>query len=162
MSSTRKLAVIVALIAGASCFEPDLDSTLQVSFSAVPPLDSISSIHVEVSDGGSWSAVPSFSPFAPGVFTTDKFDIPGSGSLYVDAIILYRNQRIGAIGIRKPVQEDFGYGIGVYVGRGDPRSFAWVGCIPEVFSAPLEMKPPGITADSIYLTWHGLPKGAVC
>lgn len=61
-----------------------------------------------------------------------------------------------------PVLIDHDYSLTLHADEGNPRDFPWVICHPDVQSAQVRWKPRGLESDSLYLTWFGLPRGAVC
>lgn len=149
----RPLAVLGALlvIGCDAIFGPDLTSDLEIELNGDPAAASALEVQTFVSIDG----------WRNNVSGDATIQIP-AGDMTLDVIIAANGQRVASFRLSQKIELHHAYGIGVYVDAGDPRSFAWVACEPSVLSAPAESKPPEMQADSLYVTWFGLPKGAIC
>lgn len=163
---TPSSAVLIALLAVAGCSDPVGSaadrSTLSVRYAAVGPLATPGAVTVQLSEGA-WSTTVGSTSFQPGggVWFTDPVPIASPGRLTVRVSLLAGRDTVASGYFAFDVQRRYQYGLGVYVGSGDPRRFPWVICVPEVFSLPTRSSAEA-GADSVYVTWGGLPRDAVC
>ena len=154
-SASTGLVVAAILSLGApACdlFGPDSTSDLSIRWGASPAAEASVRVEATLSVGG-WNRR---------VVGNAEFKIPAPGRLSGRMSVLAGEDLVAAFDLSEEVQVDHNYSIGVYIDAGDPRTFGWVVCEPRVESVPVLMRPPGVQADSVYLTWFGISKGAIC
>ena len=90
-----------------------------------------------------------------------SFRAPVSGTVQV--VLRSAGGDVIAQGSRAVMLErNWQYGATLWVARGDPRSMPWVVCVPSVQGIPVSALYRAELGDSIFISWGGLPRGAVC
>jgi len=167
MRRCRWAGVVLLAAAAAACSDPvgsgSERSLLSLRSDVSPPFADTRLVVFDVSDGG-WHATVHGGDMDfqrnSMWWTTDPLPIASPGTLKVEVALTRGSDTVAMARVPFGVDRRWQYELDVYIGRGDPRKFAWVICIPDVYAFPI--RTPGMGADSMYLVWGGLPRGAVC
>lgn len=89
------------------------------------------------------------------------FRAPSVGTIAV--VLRAANNEIMAEGSQTvTLERNWTYGATVWVARPDPRLLPWVICVPSVRGIAVAAPYRAALGDSIFVSWSGLPRGAVC
>ncbi len=160
-------ALLALVAAAASCSDPvgpaSERSVLNLRYEATGPLADARLLTFNVANGGWHAAVHGgdLDYQGPGIWwTNEPLPIASPGTLDIEVLLRDGADTLAVGRMPFDVRRGWSYGLEVYIGRGDPRRFSWVICIPDVYAFPI--RASGMGADSLYLVWSGLPRGAIC
>jgi hypothetical protein len=135
---------------------PKLESDLDVRSYAPDAAAWVSDLTIQLRSRGRHRTVPGSS------VPDEPFGIHGGSAVTVE-VLIQRDVDTLAVGFREfDTNAGYQHGLGVHGGVGGPSDSPWVVCILETHAIPVRTPIPGIPRDSIYVTWSGIPKGAVC
>lgn len=89
------------------------------------------------------------------------FRAPASGNVHT--VLRSTSNEIIAQGSRAlTIDGGWQYGVDVWVARPDPRTLPWVVCVPSVQGFAVAVPYRSQLGDSVFISWGGIPRGAVC
>lgn len=167
MNGYTRLLLLALLGTAPACSNPvgvEADpAVVNLRFDAAGPLADAELLTFRLANGG-WRRTVRGRELdyqGPGYWwTNDPVPVPAPGTLDVEVLLGSGLDTVAVARLPFQVERRWSYGLAVYVGRGDPRKFGWVICVPRIDAFPI--RAPTIGADSLYLAWGGLPRGAIC
>ena len=88
-----------------------------------------------------------------------SFGIPGKGTLSATAkLVSPDGTEFGSVSVSFELKPDYQFGIGVRARRERPFGI----CAGTMSAMPLKDANGAMTGDSLFVSWAGLPKGAIC
>jgi hypothetical protein len=156
------VALSAALLAGSACADDGSDvEVLFANYLGPAALQDPALLRVDLATRGPGYRLTGsrFTTQRYGTLHSDRLAIPGRGELRVSvALVAPPADTLGRVTVTVPLQSGYHYGVLVQPGGARPSGI----CIGQLAQAPLRRPGGAVPTDTLWVTYAGLPDGAIC